>query len=83
MVGKTVPADIATYLQANSDQLAKEYRQAYPRFALTEVNREAASKLEELAQMVKIQQQQIKELTDRVRTLESDIFQKVIRGVRQ
>lgn len=78
LIGKTVPADIATYLQANSDQLTAEYRSAYPRFALSEVTREAATKIEEMTQIIKLQQKQIEELSERLKILESDIFQKAL-----
>jgi integrase len=71
LIGKTVPADIATYLQQNSDQLIEEYKNAYPRFALTDVSREAVTKLEEVIEALKQQAAEIERPKTRIADVEA------------
>ena len=66
-----MPADIATYLQQNSDQLTEEYKNAYPRFALTDVSREAVTKLEEVIEALKQQAAEIERLKTRIADVEA------------
>lgn len=60
MVGKQVPADMATYFQQNVDHLKAKYESAYPRFSLAGHANNTRSKLEELEARVKLMTAQLK-----------------------
>jgi len=67
MVGKEVPADIATYLINQSETLMEEFRNAYPRFSLTGYanrNHDRISELEESNKRLKEQYATLLQVTE-------------------